>query len=127
MIVGVVVANRTRMRRIRRIVRVKIRINSPHPRHLRAISRELGEFVEVGLALFEERLLALLRLFRQVIEQGGVACQLLDAGLPVGSDCTKRPQQMVDPQNGRPAQTARFNGGGFELVERCDFVDQPHI
>src|SRR5690606_17840895 len=47
-------------------------------------SRETGELGEVGFPLVEKRMVPFLRLVGEVVEQGGVAGQLLDAREPVG-------------------------------------------
>src|ERR1700675_91135 len=60
---------------------------SPHPTSWAGLpgtttarwSRALGESLELGPALFEIRVLALLRLLGHVVEQGGIARELLDA------------------------------------------------
>ena len=62
----------------------------------------LGEPREVGLALLHVGVPALLRFFRQVVEEGGVAGQLLDAGQPVGVEVGRGQVSQRRPSPSRP-------------------------
>lgn len=46
-------------------------------------SRVFGILVEVGIAFLQESIFAFLRLFGEVIQQGGIACKLLNSNLSV--------------------------------------------
>src|SRR3712207_4424313 len=61
-------------------------------------SRAVGEPAEVGRSLLEVGVVALLRLLGQVIEQGCVASQLLDAGQAVVRGVQRR---LEHPQRQR--------------------------
>src|SRR5262249_61654144 len=88
-------------------------------------SRPARELVERRSALLEEGLLALLRLLAQVVEEGGVAGQLLDPGQAVVGRVQRRLQH---PQRERAvlehAATPRHRLL-LELLERDDRVDEP--
>src|SRR3954447_25579287 len=93
----------------------------------RVTSGTLGELVEVGLALLEVGALALLRLLAHVVEERGIAGELLDAGEAVVGRVARRldhAQRQRAVLQHLPAPRDRLL---LELLERHDGVDQPHV
>src|SRR5262245_37876644 len=88
---------------------------------------EAWELREVRLALLHERVLALLRLVGQVVEQRRVASELLETGQAVGVGVEGGLQEA---ERGR-ALLEDLAGPLDRLVleprERDDRVDQPHV
>src|SRR3954447_25300611 len=93
----------------------------------RVTSGTLGELVEVGLALLEVGALALLRLLAHVVEERGIAGELLDAGEAIVGRVARRldhAQRERAVLEHLPAPRDRLL---LELLERDDRVDQPHV
>src|SRR5207248_5003269 len=116
---------------------------TPSPRNLRRQTRHMrvwrrrngwretsgpfGELVEVGLALLEVGALALLRFLTHVVEERGVAGELLDAGETVVGRVARRldhAQRERAVLQHLPAPRDRLL---LERFERHDRVHQPHV
>src|SRR3954454_25168262 len=93
----------------------------------RVMSRALGELVEVGAALLEVRALALLRLFAHVVEEGGVAGELLDSGEAVVGRVARRLDHPERDRSVLEHLPAPRDGLLLQRLERHDRVDQPHV
>src|SRR5947209_7488386 len=87
----------------------------------------LREAGEVGLALLDVRVTALLRLLAQVVQQRRVAGQLLDAGQPVvrrvhpGLDHAQREGAVLEHLAGPPDRLL------LQPLQGHDLVDQAHV
>src|SRR5215471_2073087 len=87
----------------------------------------LGELGEVGLALLDVGVTALLRLLAQVVEQRGVAGQLLDAGQAV----VRGVHPGLEHAQGERAVLEHLprprDGLLLQALQRHDLVDQAHL
>src|SRR5579864_546336 len=89
--------------------------------------RPLGELREIRLSLLDVSVATLLRLFAHVVEERGVAGELLDPGQPVVG---RVEAGLQHPQRERAQlEHAAAPGDGLllEVGQRHDLVDQAHV
>src|SRR5438034_7112738 len=103
-------------------------VDTPNPR--RSSANALGqarEPGEIGLALLQKGILALLTLFGHVVEHGGVASQFLNTGQTIGV----RVESCFEEAQGKRAFLQYLAGPlyslFFQALQGHDSVDQSHV
>src|SRR2546421_6078441 len=103
-------------------------VYTPNPKRSSANAlRQAWEPGEIGLALLQEGILALLPLFRHVVEHGGITSQFLDTGKAIGV----RVESCFEEAQGKRAFLQYLAGPLYGLVFQAlqghDGVDQSHV
>src|SRR6266567_872183 len=100
----------------------------PFTTRLRVLKlRQAREPGEIGLALLQEGILALLTLFGHVVEHGGVASQFLNTGQAVGVRIESRFEEAQGKRAFLQHLAGPLYGLFFQAFQGHDGVDQSHV
>src|SRR5205807_4402218 len=103
-------------------------VYTPNPKRSSANAlRQAREPGEIGLALLQEGILALLPLFGHVVEHGGVASQFLNTGEAVGVRVESRFEEAQGKRAFLQYLAGPLYGLFFQALQRYDGVDQSHV
>ena len=97
------------------------------PKQCHTVLRQLGIFLEVGLAFFEESLASLLRLIKEIIEHGAVASQFLYASLTVKFSIQSSLYHSDGDRAALHYCLCPINNLVLEFVERNNFIYKSHF
>src|SRR5436305_8212497 len=99
-------------------------VDTPNPKRSSANAlRQAREPGEIGLALLQEGILALLPLFRHVVEHGGVASQFLNTGQAVGVRVESRVEEAQSKRAFLQYLAGPWYGLFFQPLQGHDGVD----